>query len=526
MYLIPLALPIVFVVLNLVIIHGPYPVLSLSASAQQSLNSYRDLYGIQNNLFLNLSDALQKIPRVDVLFIALAAGPIFIFFKLRGFVMLIGKLKSNSQYVAILVSVILLLLIWSYFDLGFQTSQIRHLAYFAPLLSVIIAMGMSRKGVPYKLYYYGVIAYSFFYFLSNSVQAWFYSNKFAGFWIEPYNDPILGLSDIVILVAFMSPLIILELRENKIRQLFMKDELRKVQTFVVIPLVLMLGFQLYALYSSQISFGSLEEINKTPPGGWENNVFDVVNYLNQTENGNILSVRAPAISFFTNRTNFDLYSPHTFATIFPLLQIENSTLFKQKISEMNIRYFVIPNENSQLYSAVQYLAKDSKLLQTLADDDFVHISLKSFDIYKFDKSGGVNLLNNSYSWIPVNDAKISTNNSALNIAVQTNNTNIIYNRGILQTQINFSKPPVLLLLNYASQSHNGQATFYTEISDVVSDKFLWGSLLDNTEGKFETKTFLLPDTILNKQVKIKLYIITIGPGDHMLIVKKLRVTHT
>ncbi len=306
----------------------------------------------------------------------------------------------------------------------------------------------------------------------------------------------------------------------------MKDELRKVQTFVVIPLVLMLGFQLYALYSSQISFGSLEEINKTPPGGWENNVFDVVNYLNQTENGNILSVRAPAISFFTNRTNFDLYSPHTFATIFPLLQIENSTLFKQKISEMNIRYFVIPNENSQLYSAVQNLAKDSKLLQTLADDDFVHISLKSFDIYKFDKSGGVNLLNNSYSWIPVNDAKISTNNSALNIAVQTNNTNIIYNRGILQTQINFSKPPVLLLLNYASQSHNGQATFYTEISDVVSDKFLWGSLLDNTEGKFETKTFLLPDTILNKQVKIKLYIITIGPGDHMLIVKKLRVTHT
>jgi hypothetical protein len=48
----------------------------------------------------------------------------------------------------------------------------------------------------------------------------------------------------------------------------------------------------------------------------------------------------------------------------------------------------------------------------------------------------------------------------------------------------------------------------------------WNSHLDNTNDRFINKTFVLPSEIANKQIKVMLYIITNGAGEHVLSVKK------
>ena len=58
---------------------------------------------------------------------------------------------------------------------------------------------------------------------------------------------------------------------------------------------------------------SPQKMDQLPPSKWETNVIDVIDYLKSAENGNVLAVRAPAIPFFTNRTSFDLFNPHTLA---------------------------------------------------------------------------------------------------------------------------------------------------------------------------------------------------------------------
>ena len=98
-----------------------------------------------------------------------------------------------------------------------------------------------------------------------------------------------------------------------------------------------------------------------------------------------MSVRAPAIPFFTNRTNFDIFSPQTFAyTLSPLISTGNSSDFKEKIERMGIRYVVVPNESNPFY----YLVKNSTLESTLIpiinnNEEFDKVALKDFNVYKY-----------------------------------------------------------------------------------------------------------------------------------------------
>jgi hypothetical protein len=169
----------------------------------------------------------------------------------------------------------------------------------------------------------------------------------------------------------------------------------------------------------------LEKIDARPSLKWESDVFEVIDYLRSAESGNVLSLRVPAIPFFTNRTSFDMYSPHVVASIFPLLLIENATQFKQKISDMGIRYIVIPNEKSSEYNLVQNFMKISKIIEIIKNDpNFERVNLQHFDVYKYNPiSYGINLIDQSRIWKPFNFANVSNNNNGTlnNIAVNTSN---------------------------------------------------------------------------------------------------------
>lgn len=529
-YFVPLLIPMIFILNNIITIHGPYPILTFSGSSNESYQSFRELFGIQNKIFLDLTNAIEKIPRIDILFVAVAMGSMFVFFKLRGFLILLKSFKDNSQYAVLLTSFILLLVIWSYFDLGFESAQIRHIGYFAPILSIILALSMGKKGIHYKLYYYGILVFSAYYFLSYNIKILNYDNHFDAFWIDPYKNSTISLLDFEIAAILLLSIIIIELKEHRILHFLKKNylqssDLRKYLPLVTIAFFILLGIQVHTLTTSGIVLGELKKINSIPHGGWENNVFDVINYLNHSASGNTMSLSAPAISFFTNRTNFELYDPHTYASISPLLY-DNSTRFKQKLSEMNIQYFIIPNEKSSLYNTTQKLMNSSDTLKIVKNDnDFLKISLKSYDIYKFDKSDGINLIDKNYTWVSFGNANVFQTNNTLYIGVDTKDPNKVYHRAILQTEL-ILNPPLLFSLEYASQSIIGNATFYAEISDNHTKQILWGYVLGNSLGKMVTETFQLPNEIAERSLEIKFYIITNESGQHLLTVKNARMTPT
>jgi hypothetical protein len=167
----------------------------------------------------------------------------------------------------------------------------------------------------------------------------------------------------------------------------------------------------------------------------------------------------------------------------------------------------------------------------------ISVLLPTHLITVLDKQGQtVNLLNTNYIWKPTNYATILSNNTSntsssghniyssnrtLNILVKTDSTDQVYNRAVLDTQINLAKKPLLLSMDYASKSLKGIAKFYIEIDDnrktsIPKNNVLWASRLDNTHGVLQSKNFVLSNNIANKQLKFIIYIITDGPGRHFL----------
>jgi hypothetical protein len=476
-YLIPLVVPLIFIATNMIIFSGPFPNFTFSGKFSELLPSYREISNISDPLYLELLQALQNLPRIDILFISAAMGSIFIFFKLVGIGRIIYGLKNNYQYSLLLILLIFLLVIWSFLlHSRFEISDIRYVAYFVPILSVILIFGMKRgsESSTYgKIFYYGLIVLATYYFLTFNLFIWNYDEHFGGFWLEPNKGSFITFNDFWIAAILMGGLILLELGGQKIAPYTKGHNLQRYSSFAFIAL---LGIQLYILSNSGIMLTSPEKMDRVPPPGWETNVFQVIDYLKNAENGNVLAIRAPAIPFFTNRTNYDFFHPQAFAyAISPLLLTENSSLFKQEISDMGIRYIVIPNERNPLYYLVQNLFKESKLVQMInTDDDFERIRFKDFDIYKYQPaSDRINLLDYDHKWKPRKNITISQHNGNLNIVVITNQTDKVQNLALLKTRLNLTERPLLLSLSYSSKSTLETATFKVGIGCRNQDKLLF-----------------------------------------------------
>jgi hypothetical protein len=586
-FFLPLLAPLIFVSVNMIDIHGPYPIMILTQGEQTYINSFRHVFGIGNpvllvtpsavssnqsflsaqnasgevpsnqsllsaqnvsgtvssnqpspsvqdllNQFLfQLQETILIMPRVDVLFTASALGTLFIFFKLRGVVTMIRGVKFNPNYSGIIIGFLLLFLIWSYFDLGFESAGIRHIAYFAPIFAVIIVLGMRKSGIYYRLFYYGIIAFATYYFLFNDIQILNYENRFGSFWIDNYTSNTITLFSLELAAVLFLSLIVIELKEQKLLRFFNKITpawFSKYKYFipVVIVFFILLDFAAFTLLSTNITVLPLQQIDQTPQPGWEVNVFDVVDYLRHGEDGNVLSVRAPAIPFFTNRTDFDLFDPHTFATMVPILETENSTLFKQEISKMNIRYFVFPNEGSRLSYITESIKENYNAMNIIEhDSDFLKLDMKSYTVYKFGGSQGIDLIGSNQSWTPFAYAQLSRDNGTLAIFARTNDMAKSYNRAALDTEF-VSKSPLLLSLTFSSESSSGIPTFYVDIINRGTGQLVWDYVLDNTGGSVITQTFQLPDQSINTPIEIRLYAISNGPGNHTLFIKRAHVLPT
>jgi hypothetical protein len=388
-YFIPLLVPVIFLAVNIVDIHGPYTAYVFSDSLNKSMDSYKTLMGFQDKHSRGLLDELQNIPRLDILFTATLLGTLFIFFKLIGFITIIRKFKVNADYTAILIMLILQLTVWAYLDLGTNPTDIRHISYFAPIFAVILVIGLRKRTIPYKLFYYGIIVVSTYYFIFNDLLMPKFNEYFGGFMLDPQKDPkitMLGLEWAALLILI---LFVIELKEPNLIHYFSKIKLprflaKKYIFSIIVAFFILFGLNIYVLSTSGVVLDPPKKIDLIAPTGWEINEQEVIDFLNHNEKGNVLSLQNQAISFFTNRTSFELFDTHTFSSMSPLLHIENSSTFKKKISDMNIKYFVFPNENSMLYNKTKRFSQMYNITNILEHDaSFQKVILKSHNIYKF-----------------------------------------------------------------------------------------------------------------------------------------------
>lgn len=165
------------------------------------------------------------------------------------------------------------------------------------------------------------------------------------------------------------------------------------------------------------------------------------------------------------------------------------------------------NPSSSIVEAGPYSNSMELILPTKIDDGRLNES-------------EINLIDQNHTWKSWNYAKALKIDGNLHVSVDTNSTSKIFNPVVLQTNLNFTERPVLLTLDYASKSIVGNATFTMQIMEKNQGKILWERSLKYTDGNLTKQMIILHYDVLDKPIEFRLYVITKGPGEHTLDVRK------
>ena len=182
------------------------------------------------------------------------------------------------------------------------------------------------------------------------------------------------------------------------------------------------------------------------------------------------------------------------------------------------------DEINRLYKKI-YDIYDTHKVQRFEDKngtDSITVLLTNLTGHITSKGSAINLIDTDHVWEPAMDLELSQNNSSLEMMIDTNNTGKEFNRAVFNTYLNSTERPLLFSLNYASNSSYGNATFLIQVKEKEDNKY-WTQLLYYTTGHFRKDLFVLPDYLVGKEVEVRLTGVTIGPGQHSLIVKEALV---
>ncbi|HZO11479.1 MAG TPA: glycosyltransferase family 39 protein [Nitrososphaeraceae archaeon] len=167
------------------------------------------------------------------------------------------------------------------------------------------------------------------------------------------------------------------------------------------------------------------------------------------------------------------------------------------------------------------------VIASYTDPEFNERDIKillKLDTFHLEAPKNINLIDQNHIWKPAIDAYIHQDNKGLQIFVNTSNTNKLFSRAFLQTEIDMKGKPLLLSINFSSNSLKGTAIFQPEIRDINGSEILWGGqALINTHGRISNETFVLPDKIADKPIELRLNVITHGSGEHYFKVNNITI---
>lgn len=518
-----LVIPLSFILGNILVINGLYPTLLFSTDFASSVQEYRKVFDLPNKLIQDLSENFSQIPRIDLFFISSALGTVFIFFKFYGFKVIIqGLQKGKKNYFPLILFLLILVVVWSYLlTSNFTEAGIRHISYFVPFLALTIIIGFDTRSILIKLYLLTFIVFSFYYFMNYDIETTSQFERFYALWIDPFKSELIDIMDLVVGASFFIGFIVLRKFEHLIDR-------NPFQKYFVLGFPIMVFVFLLCLLTINIQIPSFELNDSKYNSAWENNVFQVINYLRIADSGNVLSVRAPAISYFTNRTNYDIFNPHVFNKIGqPIFNSPNTSSIEDKLDKLDIKYIVFPNIYNPSYNIVKNIEEHYKIQEKLKSSNrLMEVPLENFTIYKVNdnRSMFIDLLQGNSDWKSINVNLLNFDNTLL-ILSETNNTEYQYNRIFMNTHLPIEDRPTLLKLKYASDIIYGDASMFYEIRDVPKQEILHSAYLGNTFGENNEKFLLLPAEIAGKEIEMRFYIVSNEPGKYYLKIDEAYLTY-
>jgi MFS family permease len=137
------------------------------------------------------------------------------------------------------------------------------------------------------------------------------------------------------------------------------------------------------------------------------------------------------------------------------------------------------------------------------------------------------LINDVHPWKSRKDAEVSQDGGRLVIISKANDEGNLSRHAIMQTEFkNITRSPLLLSLEYISDSPNAITSYFLEIrknDDTSSNNFnqvILRYILDNSRGSLTNRLLILPPETIDGPVEFRLGIDSSSPGEHKLTVKR------
>lgn len=135
----------------------------------------------------------------------------------------------------------------------------------------------------------------------------------------------------------------------------------------------------------------------------------------------------------------------------------------------------------------------------------------------------INMIGPKYTWRPIYDVEVNTNESGIHLSVNTKRNNQIFHRAYLLETLNSTSGPTNMTLIYSSNSLNGSAKYAFEILNSKTNKILVSQILNDTRGTVQKVTIKVPPHSQLLPAEFRLEVITDTPGYHILNVEKMLI---
>lgn len=350
---------------------------------------YSKAIGISKALPTNILTVL----RWDILLTSVNLGAVFLLPLLVGLFDTFHSFIKESfdrKYFVLLSFLLMLLGLWSWwYYCDYKTSNLRVLFYFAPLFAIFVAKGLKAiadlTGIKKSLSLRFVLFNSL-----NLIYLWAFKCKIGQANVEQLRRLLVSLdvADIEMLIVFAFFFVVSYYPLSYKLPIRLKNYIKKHFSPYLFLLITLL-MPLLALFAP-VSLTGLSNIRSElyyVPESWENDLYEVISYINQTlkDNFTIVTSYALPISYFTNHPVIEVY---TSEGIMNLLKLSTGDLesVRNSLIVHGIRYLLYPKSSHSLYGIFKNLSKEILVLNT----DFINkcpyvVVLKEFTRFKLFK---------------------------------------------------------------------------------------------------------------------------------------------
>ncbi|MGA2573722.1 MAG: phospholipid carrier-dependent glycosyltransferase [Candidatus Methanomethylicaceae archaeon] len=379
LFLLPFIPVIIFLIRNLLMfgaISSSFPFVSNNEANCASIVLSNSLGGkiLPQNIF--------DVTKYGILFSDIQLGALFFLPSIIGIIMVAkDTLQKRSKESFILLSFFLILLVlWSRtLQFTYSGSEVRYLFYFSPLFAIFIVKGASSFSAYTKVcstfisrfvaYLLIILFLPMIYLIINeNVNITNIGPAFLSLGIADYG--LIATFSIIFLAIFY-----LKLPKN----LKLNNKQIKLIIVIILTSLLLIGT------SSILSGGLLHtetSVNYVYPG-WENNLNEVITYLNQNNSANstIITCYALPISYFTN---YSIIDSENLNGVMTLIQINSSDpqMLNNTLLEYNVQYLLYPNSGNNYFDRFNNLSASLPILNITYLNNYLKIiPVKEFTDY-------------------------------------------------------------------------------------------------------------------------------------------------